>query len=147
MKLVQVLILVVGTILLVGCGKINPEFTGDMNNAKKSGVLQITIEKVKVNTVNKDKEQLEVDYKIKNTSKEDEVGIIAQDFIIKNNSSDKEEYTYAAENLDNFNFMLKPNEEKSGKGFYNINKSMRKMDLMFRPIQSNIDTIIWEFER
>ncbi|EMG29437.1 hypothetical protein X560_2053 [Listeria fleischmannii 1991] len=104
---------------------------------KKTASWQITPTKMMVqDSSEKGNQELVISYKVKNISKENQ-GIVAADFFLTDND---EHYFYAKGSLKNINEVLKPGEEKEGKGYYIIPKDLEKADLIYSPINSKEKT-------
>ncbi|WP_163654777.1 DUF4352 domain-containing protein [Listeria sp. PSOL-1] len=107
---------------------------------KKTASWQITPTKVAIqDSDQKNKKRLVVSYKVKNISKKEQ-GIVAADFFLSDND---EHYFYAEGNLKNINEVLKPGEEKEGKGYYIISDKLKEAELIYSPINST-EKAVWK---
>ncbi|WP_088816285.1 MULTISPECIES: DUF4352 domain-containing protein [Listeria] len=119
---------------LMACGN-NAETT--KLEQRKTASWQITPTKiVQQDSSEKGKKELVISYKVKNISKKEQ-GIVAADFFLTDND---EHYFYAKGSLKNINEVVKPGDEKEGKGYYIIPKDLKKADLIYSPINSEEKT-------
>ncbi len=123
---------------LMACGNKNTETT--KLKQQKTASWQITPTKIVLqDSSEKGKKELVISYKVKNISKKEQ-GIVAADFFLTDND---EHYFYAKGSLKNINEVVKPGEEKEGKGYYIIPKDLKKADLSYSPINTK-ETTTWK---
>lgn len=146
----QVYLIIVSLLLVLvttaGCGKKDPVIIGDIGKSLESNSLKITPKKINVKEVENKKRILVIDFEVENVSSKENLGIVADDFIIDEKFGN---YYYTAENVKNFNFILKHKEKKSGTGYYLIPESLTDFDLLYLPVTSQDDNakLIWKFEQ